>query len=259
MSTHPKGILRALDSAGVSVTVHRPNSAVSRSSRIGVTRYLQLYTFLAQELADGRFSPKHALPSEPELVRQHGLSRTTVRRALERLEREGRIERRRGSGTYVRDRKETMPHSLNLQTFSDPQAQDTSARNLQSGLAAVPLSLQSRYPSLGTQTRTVKRLRSSNGEASQLESIYYCNVPGARNAKVETAKHELCAVAADSFAARHLRVTAGTPLLRLRTEFNTTGGGLVAVAENLFRCDRANLQVSIEPGQRNGRPRSKAR
>ena len=241
--------------------MHRPKSAVSRGSRTGVTRYLQLYTFLAQELADGRFSPKRALPSEPELVRQHGLSRTTVRRALDRLEREGRIERRRGSGTYVRDRKEAMPHALNLQKFSDPQSQHTTAKNLQSGVAAAvpcepaePLSLPRRAGS----HRKAAALQQWRGQP--IESIYYCNIPGTRGARVETAKNINYArwLRADPFAARHLPCRS-TPLLRLHTESNTAGGGLVAVAENLFRCDRANLQVSIETGQRNGRLRPKAR
>lgn len=239
--------------------MHRPTSAVSKRSRAGITRYLQLYTFLAQELADGRFSPDRALPSEPELVRQHGLSRTTVRRALDRLEREGRIERRRGSGTYVRERKEAIPLSLSLHKFSDLQSRGTGAKPLQAGIAPVPAGLQSRYPALGEQTRIVKRLRSSNGGASQLESIFYCKANGEPNGKVEMATHELCAVAADAFAARQLRVVAGTPLLRLRTEFNTRDGQLVAVAEHLFRCDRANLQVSLGNDSNPTRERAKAR
>src|SRR5687767_2729686 len=57
---------------------------------------------LSQALADGRINPGSALPSEPELVREYNVSRTTVRRALARLERENRIVRRRGSGTYAR-------------------------------------------------------------------------------------------------------------------------------------------------------------
>lgn len=235
--------------------MQRQKSAVSRTSLAGITRYLQLYTFLAQELADGRFSPAQALPSEPELVRQHGLSRTTVRRALDRLEREGRIVRRRGSGTYARDRKDAIPLALDLKEFCDPQSQVTTPKNLQSGVAPVSPSLQSRYPALGNQARIVKRLRMKHGEACQLESIYYANGSGTRSSRIDTAKHELCAVAADSFAARHLGVTAGAPLLRVRTEFSTKGGDLVAVAENLIRCDRAVLEVPFAPYVKRSRRR----
>ncbi len=235
--------------------MQRQKSPGSRGSLAGITRYLQLYTHLAQELADGRFLPGQALPSEPDLVRQHGLSRTTVRRALDRLEREGRIVRRRGSGTYAREKKNGTPLALDLREFCDPQSQVTTQKNLQSGVAPVSPGLQSRYPMLGAQARFVKRLRMKNGEACRLESVYYCSGAGTRGTRIETAKHELCAVTADPFAARHLGVIAGAPLLRIRTEFSTKGGDLVAVAENLMRCDRAILEVSLAPYLKRARGR----
>src|ERR1700733_5248847 len=71
---------------------------------IGVTRYLQVYTVLSQALAEGDIAAGQALPSEPALVRQYGVSRTTVRRALARLAAERCIIRRRGSGTFARDK-----------------------------------------------------------------------------------------------------------------------------------------------------------
>ena len=82
--------------------MRKTKTAISKSSRIGITRYLQVYTLLARELAAGAFDPKEALLSEPKLVARYGVSRTTIRRALARLEREGRIVRRRGSGTFAR-------------------------------------------------------------------------------------------------------------------------------------------------------------
>ena len=55
-------------------------------------------------------SPSRALPSEPDLVARYRVSRTTVRRALQLLEQEGRILRRRGSGTYAKtSRVHTSP------------------------------------------------------------------------------------------------------------------------------------------------------
>jgi len=41
------------------------------------------------------------LPSEPELARFYGVSRGTIKEALDILEKEGRIERQRGVGTFV--------------------------------------------------------------------------------------------------------------------------------------------------------------
>ena len=92
-----------LDSAGVFKKMRRAKPAVPTVLRVGVTRYLQIYTLLARELAGGVFNPKEPLLSEPKLVARYGVSRTTIRRALARLEREGKIVRRRGSGTFARN------------------------------------------------------------------------------------------------------------------------------------------------------------
>jgi len=86
--------------------MRRQKSAIAKISRVGVTRHLQIYALLVQEIANGGFKTNEALPSEPTLVVRYGVSRTTVRRALARLEREGKIVRRRGSGTFVRSARE---------------------------------------------------------------------------------------------------------------------------------------------------------
>ncbi|MEI9948455.1 MAG: GntR family transcriptional regulator [Pseudomonadota bacterium] len=64
--------------------------------------YHQLAALLSGRIASGELSIGARLPSEPELSRQHGIGRPTVRQATELLVQRGLIERRRGSGTYVR-------------------------------------------------------------------------------------------------------------------------------------------------------------
>src|SRR6185312_60907 len=82
-----------------------PRMTTITKSGAGVSRYLRLYRVLSQALAEGRFGAGAPLPSEPRLMRNYGVSRSTVRRALGRLEAEGRIERKRGSGTFARMRR----------------------------------------------------------------------------------------------------------------------------------------------------------
>ena len=64
------------------------------------------YEVIRQTLADGilsgQYPPGHRLPSESELVKTFAASRPTVNRALRELQLAGLIERRAGSGSYVR-------------------------------------------------------------------------------------------------------------------------------------------------------------
>lgn len=57
---------------------------------------------LADAIASGQYEPGQRLPSESELVKTFGASRPTVNRALRELQLTGLIERRAGSGSYVR-------------------------------------------------------------------------------------------------------------------------------------------------------------
>jgi len=62
--------------------------------------YHRIYVLLAEQLREGRFPLGQALPSELQLADQYGVSRVTIRRTLDRLESDGLIRRRRGSGTF---------------------------------------------------------------------------------------------------------------------------------------------------------------
>jgi len=57
--------------------------------------------------------PGSRLPSEPELCEQFGLSRTTIRQALARVEQKGLITRDKGRGTFIASAK---PRSWLIQT-----------------------------------------------------------------------------------------------------------------------------------------------
>lgn len=62
-----------------------------------------LTRLLRQAINDGEFSPQDRLPSERVLSERFGSARGTVRTALAKLEKEGVVETRPGSGTYVSD------------------------------------------------------------------------------------------------------------------------------------------------------------
>lgn len=65
-------------------------------------KYRQVYASLRRAIQSGQWKRGDRLPSEAQLVRQYGASRITVGRAVRELQAAGFVERRVGSGTYVK-------------------------------------------------------------------------------------------------------------------------------------------------------------
>src|SRR5437762_1290643 len=66
------------------------------------SKHRQISRQLLAEIAAGKYAPSGRLPSEAQLVERFGVSRPTVARALRDLQDQGLVERRVGSGSYVR-------------------------------------------------------------------------------------------------------------------------------------------------------------
>jgi GntR family transcriptional repressor for pyruvate dehydrogenase complex len=77
--------------------------------------------FLEEKILGGVLQPGDRLPTETELERTFGISRTVVREGLQALKSRGMIESRRGSGTYVaRPSRELIGDSLSLYASLQP-------------------------------------------------------------------------------------------------------------------------------------------
>ncbi len=70
-----------------------------------VLLYQRVVAHVEQLIADGGLVPGDLLPSYTELADQAGVSLITVRRALDELERAGRVRRHQGLGTFVARRR----------------------------------------------------------------------------------------------------------------------------------------------------------
>jgi GntR family transcriptional regulator len=79
--------------------------------------YLQLAKNLRNHINDGGIDPGNALPSERDLSEMTGMSRVTIRKAIDKLIDEGLLFRRQGSGTFVLPRIEAPGSTLS--GFSD--------------------------------------------------------------------------------------------------------------------------------------------
>ena len=69
----------------------------------GIALHHQISTLLKDGIAAGRYGPGDQLPSEEALCAEHGVSRVTVRRALQALQQQGFLEKRQGRGSFVRE------------------------------------------------------------------------------------------------------------------------------------------------------------
>ena len=92
-----------------------PRRSLSKSA--GRPLYVQLYEVLREQVQGGSLKPGDAIAAESELIRTFGVSRITVRAALEQLVRDGYIDRHRGRGSFVRA---TAPQThVCLASFTD--------------------------------------------------------------------------------------------------------------------------------------------
>jgi GntR family transcriptional regulator len=152
--------------------------------------YHQVYLDLRGMIDDGRWPAGHRIPPERELARQYGVSLITVRRALDELAREQRVERTRGRGTFVlaaridRDLDEPLSFSEEMQRRGlNPKTRLIDARpEVASETVAAALQIEP-----GAPTLFVERLRVADGDPFLLEQA---NLParfdGLLNSDLET-------------------------------------------------------------------------
>ncbi|HWM70591.1 MAG TPA: GntR family transcriptional regulator [Steroidobacteraceae bacterium] len=63
--------------------------------------YRQVYDIVVRRVAEGKWRPGEALPSEQNLAREMGVSQGTMRKVLDSLTAEKLLERRQGKGTFI--------------------------------------------------------------------------------------------------------------------------------------------------------------
>jgi GntR family transcriptional regulator len=85
----------------------------------GTALHRQIFLVLRDGIVQGTYPPGTPLPKEESLVELFGVARATVRRALADLENEGLVQRRHGSGTFVRGDLSTATAVATLSYIDD--------------------------------------------------------------------------------------------------------------------------------------------
>lgn len=89
---------------------------IDKNSQIPL--HTQLAALLKAQIAAGVFAPNTSLPSEREMCEQYNISRTTVREALHKIEREGLIQKFANKGIYVTEPQQKLAIHVSLKGFT---------------------------------------------------------------------------------------------------------------------------------------------
>src|SRR5438034_6523815 len=121
-----------------------------------------------------RMDVGNAIPSERQLSADLGVSRLTVRAALDDLAREGYLVRRRGAGTFVSEPK--IAQELTMTSFTD----DMRRRGMRPTSRTLELRVAPAGARLGRLLRAspsepivvARRLRLADGETMAIETLH---------------------------------------------------------------------------------------
>lgn len=139
--------------------------------------YSELADTLRNAIAAGTYAAGSKLPSEAELQADTGLSRSTVRKALELLVKEGLVVKERGRGAFVASTPQAPTIGLTFASFTaqaERRGQSVRTRTVDAKRALPPqavaefLNLQS-----GTEAVEIVRLRYLDEKPLCIESSYF--------------------------------------------------------------------------------------
>ncbi|MCY0941448.1 MULTISPECIES: GntR family transcriptional regulator [Streptomyces] len=230
-------------------------------------KYWHLKTVLSEAL-DQDFAVGEVLPNERELAARFGVARATLRQALEQLELEGRLQRRRGVGTTVAPPRVGVAVGSPQHSWPGESVDGWEPVDAVEGLPpAAVLALLRTGAADGAgfaadePVQTVRRTRVTQGQAVASELLYVpaASVPGlpaieapAGPARARAVLRELQRLALDgqdrsvelgsarADDARELDRLPGAPVLLVTTRY-FTAAGTAAVSVATYRADTCRL------------------
>jgi GntR family transcriptional regulator len=241
-----------------------------------VPRYYQVYALIQQRLREGEWSADKAMPTEQEFAEAFGVSRVTIRKALNMLEGEKLILRQQGRGTFA----SPAPRRSGRATFSGMVENivdfelNTSVRVLQFENVALSESLATMLAQpAGAPALKVVRVR-SDAQSPFSYTTCYIPEPEARllteeslgnrtiiatleNAGVSaaTAEQRLSATAAGIDVAKFLKLEVGAPLISMTRVVRNDEDRPVELMQALYRPDKYEYRVNLSRGQDATAPR----
>lgn len=241
--------------------------SLGTGSKNVLPRHHQIYVVLRQQIIEGLYPPDKPMPGEHDLSKAFGASRITLRRALERLEREGLVLRRRGSGTFPRPVTSPPPIRANLRgLFENLLAMGVKTNVRLIEFAYVTLSAdiaeQLEVPPHTIAQKAV-RVRSHRGKPfshlttyvpedigrsyrpEDLEAKPLLQLLELAGVKVSRAEQVITAKLADVSVAPRLDLDFGAPLLCVKRQVRDENDRVVEYIEALYRPDLYEYHMTL--------------
>jgi GntR family transcriptional regulator len=227
----------------------------------------RIYLMLRERIACGELPAGSRLPGEPTLAAEQGVSRVTVRRALDRLANEGRVRRRVGAGTFVADGGVSPVVGADLaDVFAHLKVmgQRTGVRLLSFGYCVPPESIVEAL-GLAPRERTQRsvRVRMIEGEPFSYLTTHVPERIGVTYAEADLAtmpllgllersgivadraSQAISATLAGPGVAEALQLEVGAPLLSLTRVVHDADGAGVEHLHALYRPDRFAFHMDL--------------
>lgn len=229
-------------------------------------RYLEVAQRLRELVATGEFGAGGALESETELAQRYGVSRMTLRRALETLRAEGLVESRKGAGWFVAvdPVRQALGRFATIEAALTESGVEWERRVLQfrfepadAGVAAA-LALNA-----SDEVLKVRRLNLADGEPFAVVTVWVPAALGAELSRADVerstfydllplkgirlgaARQTISATAAAPDDARLLGVAAGSPLLVCRRLTRDAAGAPAILGEHRYAAHRTVFEVEF--------------
>lgn len=235
---------------------------VDRSSPVPL--YFQLSQQLEAAIERGALTPGTLLGNEIELAGRLGLSRPTVRQAIQSLVDKGLLVRRRGVGTQVVHSQVKRPLELSS-LYDDLEAagQRPETRVLHNTVEPASAEVAARLGvAEGDEVHLVERLRLAHGEpmaylrnhipsgllaldTARLEATGLYRLMRGAGITLHSARQSVGARAATADEGERLGEPAGSPLLTMqRTTFDDTGRA-VEFGSHIYRASRYSFEFQL--------------
>jgi GntR family transcriptional regulator len=223
-------------------------------------RYRTIADEMRQRIEAGEYGAGGLLPSEAELSAQHGVSRVTVRKALELLREEGLIDARQGFGWFVAT--DPLRQPLGRLGTIEEQLAELGVRSERRVVgfrftAAPPRARQV----LGVPTvLEVRRVNLADGQPFARVTVWCPEELGATLSRADVerepfyelieveigrATQTIAAAGAIAADARLLEVPVGSPMLRCERITYDVDDNPVLVSEHVFPGHRTELVVEL--------------